>query len=258
MKKVFIIICALVVGMANADNVITSKEYVDGQSATLQPQIQAKNTNTVLTYPAAGTDAPGEKAIYDASATYGAQSDALVTAGAFNSAMQNALESEFVCTEWQGSVHDNAHCLLYEVRAAQPTNLLNPANIHQGSIWAINGKLSLAGESRRCYFDYIPVHAGDTVIFTSKTDTPPANSILHLYSEQNEDSWIVRLYGTGITVGTHTGYKFTIPSDGYVRGIWLSNEYTFTPDDIVEPMVEISSTPHEYVSYQVYLPQNQQ
>ena len=115
MKKIFIIICALFVGIANADNVITSKEYVDTQGATLQPEISAKNTNTVLTYPAAGTDVPGEKAIYDASAAYGAQTDALVTAGQFNNALQVALDTEFVCVS-----RNDQGCLLYEIRAARP------------------------------------------------------------------------------------------------------------------------------------------
>ncbi|MBO4683032.1 MAG: hypothetical protein J5611_00425 [Alphaproteobacteria bacterium] len=117
MKKLLFVILALFVFSVRADNTITSKEYVDGQVSNLQTQIPAKNTNTVvMNTGTAGT--VGEKAIYDTTAAYGAQSDALVTAGAFNSAVQNALESEFVCIEWQGNVHDNAHCLLYEVRAA--------------------------------------------------------------------------------------------------------------------------------------------
>ena len=129
MKKIFIIICALFVGMAYADNTITSKEYVDGQVSNLQTQIPAKNTNTVVMNTGTAGEI-GEKAIYDTTAAYGAQSDALVTAGAFNSAMQNALESEFVCVEWQGSVHDNAHCLLYEVRGATQMQAL-PAGYTQ-------------------------------------------------------------------------------------------------------------------------------
>ena len=123
MKKLLFVILALFVFSVRADNTITSKEYVDGQVATLQTQIPAKNTNTVVTNTGtAGTI--GEKAIYDTTATYNTQTDALVTAGAFNSAVQNALESEFVCVEWQGNVHDNAHCLLYEVRGAAQTQTL--------------------------------------------------------------------------------------------------------------------------------------
>ena len=125
MKKVFIIICALVVGIANADNVITSKEYVDTQGATLQPQVQAKNTNTVLTYPAAGTAAPGEKAIYDSSAAYGEQSDTLVTAGQFNNALQVALDTEFVCVS-----RNDQGCLLYEIHSASQKQTL-PAGYTQ-------------------------------------------------------------------------------------------------------------------------------
>jgi len=129
MKKLLFVILSLFAFVAYADNTITSKEYVDGQVATLQEQIPAKNTNTVvMNTGTAGTI--GEKAIYDTSAAYGAQSDALVTAGAFNSAVQNALESEFVCTEWLGSVHDNAHCLLYEVRGATQMQTL-PAGYTQ-------------------------------------------------------------------------------------------------------------------------------
>ncbi|MBO4683113.1 MAG: hypothetical protein J5611_00840 [Alphaproteobacteria bacterium] len=129
MKKLLFVILSLFAVVAYADNTITSKEYVDGQVSNLQTQIPAKNTNTVVMN-TGSTGTIGEKAIYDTSAAYGAQSDALVTAGAFNSAMQNALESEFVCVEWQGSVHDNAHCLLYEVRGATQMQTL-PAGYTQ-------------------------------------------------------------------------------------------------------------------------------
>ena len=118
MKKVFIIVCALFVGLANADNVITSKEYVDTAGAALQQQVPAKNADTVLTYPAAGGETPGEKAIYDASAAYGEQTDALVTAGQFNNALQVALDTEFVCVS-----RNEQGCLLYEITAHH--NLLN-------------------------------------------------------------------------------------------------------------------------------------
>ena len=129
MKKLLFVVLALFAFVAYADNTITSKEYVDDQVATLQTQIPAKNTNTVITNTGtAGT--VGEKAIYDTSVAYNTQSDALVTAGAFNSAIQNALESEFVCIEWQGAVHDNTHCLLYEVRGAVQAQTL-PAGYTQ-------------------------------------------------------------------------------------------------------------------------------
>lgn len=126
MKKLVFVVFALFALSVRADNTITSKEYVDGQVSNLQTQFPAKNTNTVVTNTGtAGTI--GEKAIYDTTGTYAEQQDALVTAGAFNTAVQNALESEFVCVEWLGDVHDNAHCLLYEVKNAyhKSKNLFN-------------------------------------------------------------------------------------------------------------------------------------
>ncbi|MBO4672360.1 MAG: hypothetical protein J5608_01770 [Alphaproteobacteria bacterium] len=158
MKKFLLSFLFVVVGIAYADNIITSKEYVDGQVATLQTQIPAKNTNTVVMNTGT-TGEIGEKAIYDTTATFGAQSDALVTAGAFNSAVQNALESEFVCVEWQGSVHDNAHCLLYEVRGAtqtqSPNLLCKPTSIQEGASFDVaTGILTNTTEDQRNYVEF--------------------------------------------------------------------------------------------------------
>jgi hypothetical protein len=160
MKKLLFVILSLFAVVAYADNTITSKEYVDGQVSNLQTQIPAKNTNTVvMNTGTAGT--VGEKAIYDTSAAYGTQTDALVTAGAFNSAMQNALESEFVCIEWQGSVHDNAHCLLYEVRGATQTqspNLLCEYRHIQNSVFdPVTGILTNTVEAARDWFQFAVV-----------------------------------------------------------------------------------------------------
>ena len=172
MKKLFIIVCALVVGIANADNVITSKEYVDTAGAALQPQIPAKNTNTVLTYPAAGTDAPGEKAIYDASAAYATQSDALVTAGDFNNALQTALDTEFVCVS-----RNDQGCLLYEIRAATPKsaskNLFNKNTITEKALIVFengaNGTFNTgnAFADQFAVSDYIPVTPSETYTITN-------------------------------------------------------------------------------------------
>ena len=73
------IVFALFAFSVQADNVITSKSYVDTAANNLQNQIGANNENTVLTYTgSAGT--VGEKAIYDSSAAYLEQNDAVVTA----------------------------------------------------------------------------------------------------------------------------------------------------------------------------------
>ena len=138
MKKLLFVVLSLFAFAAVADNTITSKEYVDGQVSNLQTQIPAKNTNTVLTNTGTAGEI-GEKAIYDTTATYGTQTDALVTAGAFNSAIQNALESEFVCIDWLGDVHDNAHCLLYQIRSATVQTQALPAGYTQLEYITNNG-----------------------------------------------------------------------------------------------------------------------
>jgi len=118
MKKFLFVLWALLAGVAIADNTITSKQYVDTTAGALQPQVSTKNTDAVLVY----TDVAGEigeKKIYNSAEIYNEQPDALVTAGAFNTAMQNALASEFVCVE-----RNAVGCLLYEVRGAVPQRVL--------------------------------------------------------------------------------------------------------------------------------------
>ena len=139
MKKLLFVIFALFACVAYADNVITSKSYVDSAASGLQEQISANDANTVLTYTGTAGEI-GEKGIYDSSAAYGGQQDALVTAGAFNTAVQNALDSEFVCVERQSGTNG---CLLYEIRAAtqnqSPNVMCEHAYIQYASFDATTG-----------------------------------------------------------------------------------------------------------------------
>ena len=137
MKKIVFIVFALFAFSVRADNVITSKSYVDTAANNLQNQIGANNANTVLTYTgSAGT--VGEKAIYDSSAAYGGQQDALVTAGAFNTAVQNALDTEFVCIERQAGT---GGCLLYQIHSAAQKQTL-PAGYTQLEYISFDGTRS--------------------------------------------------------------------------------------------------------------------
>ena len=244
MKKLCFFICAVVASTASADNTITSKEYVDGQVAGLQTQIPAKNTNTVVTNTGtAGTI--GEKAIYDTTAAYGAQSDALVTAGAFNSAVQNALESEFVCVEWLGDVHDNAHCLLYEVKNAyRPSKNMfdkNAATDGMYAVLALNGQLGR--DSRFSATDYISVEPGKTYTITNvRSDNADFGNGIFYY-----DANRAYLRGHGCN-----GLKcWATPQDGevYIRFNLLTSQ-----KDVVQMEQGTLATP--YVPYgNVYMPQ---
>ena len=240
MKKLFIIIFALFVGIAYADNVITSKEYVDTAGVALQPQIQAKNTNTVLTYPAAGTDTPGEKAIYDASAAYGEQTDALVTAGDFNNALQTALDTEFVCVS-----RNDQGCLLYEIRAATPKsaskNLFNKNTITEGKRADIASNGALIKGSSFAVSDYIPVTPGETYTITN---VRPGNSFANgvFYYDQNK----VFQRGHGCS-----GLKcYATPGEGEV---YIRFNLLLSQKDVVQ--MERGTTATEYEPYEnLYLP----
>ena len=247
-----ILIGVFITFSAFADKTPTSKSYVDAQVGTLQDTVPAVDTNTVLTTTDTNGEI-GEKAIYDSTQNYAAQQDALVTAEDANAAIQNGIDAELVCSEW--NPNDPTDCWVYDVVAAKPQNLLDPAHIHQGTISSgTNIGYTNPRSPSRCYFDYIPVHAGDIVNLTSKAGTPPVYDRLWLYTAESESTYQQLLRGTSISVVDNVGYKWTIPSDGYVRGIWLQEGINFTPEEVVQPMLEISSTPHEYVPYKVSMP----
>ena len=93
---------------------VTSESYVDSVLDVFQDEIPAVNTNTVLT----NTGTPGEigiKQIYDSTQSFDTQTNALVTAETFNTAVQNAIDNEFVCIEWLGE-HVPGNCLLWKMQ----------------------------------------------------------------------------------------------------------------------------------------------
>ncbi len=100
MKK-FIIAIMCVFGVVGAyaenENAATSKEYVDAAVATKQPTIPAQGNNVVMTFDSGADDGIGTKPIYDETASYASQKDALVTATTANAAVQMAINGEFEC-----------------------------------------------------------------------------------------------------------------------------------------------------------------
>ena len=112
MKHIFILFLLFFIFPAFA---VTSESYVNSAVTPLQNEISAVNTNTVLTNTGT-TGEIGTKKIYDETKSFAPQTDALVTAETFNAAVQNAIDNEFVCIEWDNNVHDNAHCLLYQIQ----------------------------------------------------------------------------------------------------------------------------------------------
>ena len=116
-KLIFAITLALCTFAAYAENenAATSKEYVDTELATKQPTIPAAGNNMVMTFDSNATDGIGTKQIYDESASYAEQQDALVTAGTANAAVQMAINGEFICTEY--STIDPTDCWLWGIKS---------------------------------------------------------------------------------------------------------------------------------------------
>ena len=122
MKKIYTFLFGLLfIGTAFADNIPTSKNYVDTAIAQKQDTITANdgaaqvltNTGTAGEY--------GTKGIYDANGEYAAQQNALIDAVTMNAAVQNAIDSEFQCVEYDA----HGECLLMDVFGT-PTQQILP------------------------------------------------------------------------------------------------------------------------------------
>lgn len=117
MKKLAICLMIVCAFGARAENepAATSKEYVDTELATKQPIIPAEGNNVVMTFDSSATDGIGTKQVYDESASYTEQQDALVTAQTANAAVQMAINGEFYCKEWSTIVEND--CWLWGIKA---------------------------------------------------------------------------------------------------------------------------------------------
>ena len=120
MKKILISIIGVLamgsVAFAAGENVATSKAFVDAGVAQKQDAIPANDgTTQVLTNTGVAGEI-GTKNIYDSTGEYATQTDALVTAGDFNTAIQNAIDTEFECIAWRDPNDHNSDCMLVQIR----------------------------------------------------------------------------------------------------------------------------------------------
>ena len=119
MKKIVIalmMLCTFGAYAAN-ENAATSKEYVDTAIAAKQPTIPAEGNNVVMTFDSTADNGIGTKEIYDETAAYAEQQNALVTAGTANAAVQMAIQGEFECVLYDP---DNpTDCWWWNIKSAQ-------------------------------------------------------------------------------------------------------------------------------------------
>ncbi len=104
---VFVVIGAFAAG----ENIPTSKSYVDAAVATKQDIIPANDGATQVLTNTGTAGEYGTKGIYDANGAYATQTQNLVDAATMNAGVQNAIDSEFQCVEYD----ENNNCLLMDV-----------------------------------------------------------------------------------------------------------------------------------------------
>jgi hypothetical protein len=231
-KRVLVIICALFACCTvRADNIITSLEYVKAETGGLldKEQIPAKNTNTVLMHTGvSGT--VGEKGIYNSSASYAAQTENLVTAGAFNTAVQNALDTEFVCIERQNG---NGGCLLYKIHTTQQNLFRGP---YAGGIYYNMPMLS--GNYVEVASPYTPSAAYKGPVFIATVE--PGAKYYMSFETNATIIWegfyasesALRTYDTSVAISytnihpSQTAREITVPEGAHVMALSFSRSNT--------------------------------
>jgi len=140
MRKFCVFICCLfAVGtvFAAGENIPTSKSYVDSALLEKQDTIERTTGNAQALTNTGVAGEYGTKNIYDSTGSYTEQTDALVDAATMNTAVQNAIDSEFQCIEWVDN-DQTKDCLLMMLAGR---NLFDPTTnpIEQGSILSGGG-----------------------------------------------------------------------------------------------------------------------
>ena len=159
MKRFFVFLFSVLLSygaFAAGENVPTSKSYVDAEIATKQDKIAANNGAAQVLTNTGTAGEIGTKNIYNSSAAYGGQSDALIDAGTMNAAVQNAIDNEFECV-------DN-DCTLFNIRGTniqKSPNLFDISKISTGGTGTMivnNGDGSIT----------VTASSGNSAITTSK------------------------------------------------------------------------------------------
>ena len=137
MRKILISILCIFIGFSNVaigENILTTQSFVDSAVTQKQDKIPANNGTTQILMNTGTDGSVGTKNIDDSTASYGGQSDALIDAATMNAAVQNAIDTEFVCISW---VNDdpNDECLLVDIRGAAPKRSPNLFDISRIVSW---------------------------------------------------------------------------------------------------------------------------
>ena len=138
MRKICVPIIAGLVAFSAfgaGENVPTSKSYIDSVLVDKQDAIERTSGNNQALTNTGVAGNVGTKDIYDSTGEYAAQQDALVDAQTMNTAVQNAINAEFVCISWVDD-DPSKDCLLMEIRGAterRSPNLFDISKLSTGT-----------------------------------------------------------------------------------------------------------------------------
>ena len=259
MKKLLIsIIGALTVCSAFAvgENIATSKAFVDAGAQQKQDTIPANDgTAQVLT----NTGTPGEigtKNIYDSTGAYATQTDSLVTAGQFNTAVQNAIDTEFECIAWRDPNDHSSDCMLVQIRGVTDSpsgkNLLEPSFMDNSTY----GPITVNGYSYRAA-RVLPTENGKTYTLSANlTYTGGFYYYIHkvLSNGTTSSPCPYMWYNNDNNIQVHP-CTFTASDNAEYVVFWADDDYSKSHLTISDYQMEEGSTATAYEPYQnLYLP----
>lgn len=233
MKKFFVFLFSFVfIGLAFAagENIPTSKSYVDAEVAEKQNKISANNGGAQVLTNTGTAGEYGTKDIYNSSNAYAGQSDALIDAQTMNTAVQNAIDSEFECV-------DN-DCTLFNVSANERSGVFSGEkfttdNQQVGYIMSVGGVIST--NSNYNVTDYIFLRAGAyTVTFqdTSTSTSRPFRILRYDLDKNFIDAWLVASSKTNLQT-----FNLTLDTDSYVRVSYRKTDFNISISP-TEPIID--------------------
>ena len=198
MRKILISILCVFIGFSNVavgENILTTQSFVDSAVTQKQDKIPANNgTPQVLMN--TGTDGSvGTKDIYDSTASYSGQSNALIDAATMNAAVQNAIDNEFECIQYDA----NNECLLVRLIGAKtlPNGYTALEYLEStGKQYLDLGQPIGSGENITTKFEYIDNTAGAWFGARDGTDW---RSPMFNFSYPTADPLMFMIYATGNT-----------------------------------------------------------
>ena len=234
MKKFCIITCGIYMTFAAfgaGENVPTSKAYVDTEIAKKQDKIAANSGATQILMNTGTPGSVGTKNIYDSTASYGTQTESLVTAGDFNTAVQNAIDSEFECVGW--NPNDSNDCWFVKIRGVtdKPSgkNLLEPSfmdNSTYGPI-TVNGHSYFAGR-------ILPTENGKT--YTLSANLTYTGDFYYYFDKVLPDGTLVECN----SASSPCRYMWASVND--TVGAWRGRPCTFTASDNATYVVYVAGS----------------